>query len=299
MQKFIPHLWFDDQAEEAARFYASLFRQGEIRRISRFGKEGFDVHGRPEGSVMTVDFSLGGCRLVALNGGTLFKFTPAISLFVTLESEAEVEALWAGLGEGGEVMMPLQGYDWSPKYGWLSDRYGLSWQIMLGRREDVGQTITPSLLFVGEQHGRAEEAVAHYTGIFEDSRIDGIMRYDGGGEDPAGSVKHAQFRLAGEAFMAMDSAHPHGFGFTAAISFMVMCDRQDEIDRYWSALSADPEAEQCGWLRDRFGVSWQITPRILPELMADPQKAGRAMEALLKMKKLDIAALERAASSGD
>jgi predicted 3-demethylubiquinone-9 3-methyltransferase (glyoxalase superfamily) len=293
MSKIAPCLWFDHQAEEAANFYAALFKDSRIDRVSYYGKEGFEIHGRPEGSVLTVAFQLAGRDFLALNGGPHFKFTPALSLFVVLESEAEIDALWAGLGEGSSVLMPLDAYDWSPKYGWLSDRYGLSWQVMLGRKADVGQTISPSLLFVGPQHGKAEEAMKFYTSLFSGSVIDGISRYDGEGADPAGSVKHAQFRLNGDSFMAMDSAFAHQFGFTEAVSFMVNCDTQEEIDRFWSALSAVPQAEQCGWLKDRFGVSWQIVPAILPQLLSDPdrQKSGRVMTALLGMRKLDIARL--------
>jgi predicted 3-demethylubiquinone-9 3-methyltransferase (glyoxalase superfamily) len=294
MQKIIPHLWFDDQAEEAARFYTALFPNGKIGEISRYGKAGHEIHGQPEGRVMTIAFELDGYRLIALNGGPHFSFSPAISLFVVLEREAEVDALWAGLVEGGSVMMPLDRYDWSEKYGWLNDRWGLSWQIMLGRRSDVGQSIVPALLFVDGQQGRAEEAITHYTGTFDDSRIDGILRYDGLGPDPKGTIKHAQFRLEGQTFMAMDSALLHQFGFTEAISFMVMCDSQPELDRYWQALSAVPDAEQCGWLKDEFGVSWQITPRRLAEMMADPDKAkvARVTEAFMGMKKLDLGVLE-------
>ena len=296
MSKIKPCLWFDHQAEEAAQFYTSLFKDSRIGKVSRYGKEGFEVHGQPEGKVLTVAFRLAGLDFLALNGGPLFRFTPAISLFVVLESEAEVDALWTGLGEAGSVLMPLQSYDWSAKYGWLSDRYGLSWQIMLGRRADVGRTISPALMFVGPEHGKAEEAVKLYTSVFDDSDIMGIARYDDSGPDPAGTVKHAQFRLSGETFMAMDSAFPHEFGFTEAVSFVVSCETQEEIDRFWAALSAVPQAEQCGWLKDRYGVSWQIVPAILPRLLGDPdpETSGRVMTALLAMTKLDIERLQAA-----
>lgn len=296
MSRIAPCLWFDDQAEEAARFYTSLFQNSAIARISRYGKEGFEVHGQPEGKVLTVAFRLAGSDVVALNGGPHFKFTPAISLFVVLESDRQVDALWAALSDGGSVLMPLDAYDWSRKYGWLNDRYGLSWQIMLGKHADVGQTISPSLLFVGPQAGKAEEAVRFYTSVFGSSDIEGIARYYGDGADPAGTVKHAQFRLDGETFMAMDSALDHQFGFNEAVSFMVSCETQGEIDSLWSALSAVPEAEQCGWLKDRYGVSWQIVPSVLPELMGDPDpaKSGRVMTALLGMGKLDIGQLQAA-----
>jgi predicted 3-demethylubiquinone-9 3-methyltransferase (glyoxalase superfamily) len=298
MQTIVPHLWFDGQAEEAARFYCSLFREAAVGEVRRYGKEGFEIHGQPAGRVLTVEFTLGGSTLVALNGGPHFQFTPAISLFVVLETRKEVDALWAGLAAGGEVMMPLDVYPWSERYGWLADRHGVSWQIMLGKREDVGRTITPALLFTGERHGQAEAALEHYVSIFPDSRVEGILRYDGSGPDPAGTVQHAQFYLGGETFMVMDNAHDHGFGFTPAISFMVRCGSQAEIDRYWTALSAVPEAEQCGWLTDRFGVSWQIAPTALGALLddTDPARADRVMKALLAMKKLDLGALERAAA---
>lgn len=298
MQKIIPHLWFDGAAEEAARLYTSLIPGSRIGTITRYGKAGFEQHGRPEGTVMTVEFDLGGYRLVGLNGGPHFRFTPAISYFVMLEAEDEVDRLWSGLADGGTVLMPLDAYDWSPRYSWLNDRFGVSWQIALGSRADVGQTVAPSLLFVGPQAGRAEEAIAHYTSIFPDSRIQGILRHDGAGPETAGTVMHAQLHLGGETFMAMDSALAHDFGFTPANSQLVMCDSQEEIDHYWTALSAVPEAEQCGWLQDRFGVSWQVVPARLIDLMTDPDSArvARVTEAFMQMKKLDIASLERAAA---
>lgn len=296
MQKIVPHVWFDHEAEEAARYYLSLFRGSKIRGVTRYGKEGFAIHGQPEGRVMTVDFELGGYRLVAINGGPHFTPTPAVSFFVMLESEPEVDALWAGLLDGGSELMPLRAYEWSARYGWLNDRYGVSWQIALGRRRDVGQTITPSLLFTGPQHGRAEEAIELYCSLFPGSRVEAILRHDGSEGETAGTVKHARFTLGGETFMAMDSAQPHGFGFTEAVSLMVRCETQAEIDHFWEALSAVPEAEQCGWLKDRFGLSWQIVPSLLPAMLMDPdaEKSQRVTKAFLAMRKFDIEALQRA-----
>lgn len=296
MQKIIPCLWFDGEAEAAAAFYVSLFPEARIDTLTRYGKAGFEIHGQPEGRVMTVEFELAGYRMCGLNGGPHFRFTPAISFFVVLETEPAVDALWASLSSGGSVMMPLQAYEWSRKYGWLTDRYGVSWQVALGTRAEVGQTITPSLLFTGAQHGRAEEALNHYTALFGPSRVDGILRHEGPGPDRPGTVKHAQFHLNGEAFMVMDSALPHESGFNEAVSLVIRCDSQAEIDRFWSALSAVPEAEQCGWLKDRFGVSWQVTPGALYDMMADPEPArvDRVMQAVLRMHRLDLAALQRA-----
>ncbi len=296
MQRIIPHFWFDNQAEDAVRLYTGLFKNANIGRTTRYTKAGQEFHGQDEGAVMTVEFELDGQSFMALNGGPHFKFTPAISFFVTLESEAEVDALWDKLSEGGSALMPLQPYPWSEKYGWLTDRYGLSWQVNLGEQEEVGQTIVPSLLFVGEQHGKAEEAISFYTSLFGGSSITSILHYDAGEHESEGTVKHAQFTLAGQTFMAMESALQHDFTFNEALSFIVNCDTQAEVDRFWNALSAVPEAEQCGWLKDRFGVSWQIVPTALPKLLSDPDptKAQRVMEAMLQMKKLDIATLQQA-----
>lgn len=249
---------------------------------------------------MIVTFQLAGQEFVGLNGGPHFTFTPAISFFVTLDTEAEVDALWENLAAGGTTLMPLQAYEWSGKYGWLNDRYGLSWQISLGEREAVGQTIVPSLLFVGEQHGRAEEAIRFYTSVFNDANITGILHYGAEGDEPAGTVQHAQFSLEGQTFTAMDSSLEHDFTFNEALSFIVNCESQEEVDYFWDTLSAHPEAEQCGWLKDQFGVSWQIVPTIVPTLLSDPdpQKSQRVMQAVLQMKKIDIATLEQAYEQG-
>ena len=156
-QKITPHLWFDKEAEEAVKFYTSIFRNSQIGATSRYGKEGFEVHGMPEGTAMTVEFELEGQKFLALNGGPVFKFNEAIS-------------------------------------------------------------------------------------------------------------------------------------------FMVHCDSQKEVDYFWKKLSAVPESEQCGWLKDKYGLSWQIIPNALGKLLSDPdpEKAGRVMNAMLKMKKIVIKDLEKA-----
>lgn len=297
-QKIIPNLWFDNQAEEAAEFYVSVFGENsEIKTVTRYSDEGQEIHGMAAGTVMTIDFELGGYSFVGLNGGPHFKFTPAISFFVMAESEAEVDKLWHDLSEGGSVLMELGKYDWSEKYGWVEDKYGLSWQIALGKLEDVdGQKITPSLMYVDEK-GKAEEAINFYTSVFTDSDITGILHYGEGQEQPEGAVMHAQFNLNGGIFMAMDSSPEHAdFDFNEAISFIVNCENQEEVDYYWDKLSAHPEAEQCGWLKDRFGVSWQVVPAGWEEMLQheDEEKVKRVMRAMLQMKKLDIQALKEA-----
>ena len=292
-QKIIPHLWFEDAAEDAARLYTSLVPGSGIGNVSHYGKAGFEAHGQPEGTAMNVEMQLGGQSMLALNGGPRFRPTPAVSYFLTLADRATLDRAWQELGEGGQIRMPLDAYPWSPRYGWVDDRWGVSWQLALGDPAQTGgQAMTPMLLFTGAQAGEAEAALTLYTGLFPKSGIEGILRHDGSGPDPAGTVMHAQFRLAGQTFMAGDGALVHDFTFSEANSFVVVCEDQAEIDHYWHILSAAPEAERCGWLRDRFGLSWQIVPRRLPALLA--ASGPGVMDTLMQMGKIDIAALERA-----
>ncbi|NUO02298.1 MAG: VOC family protein [Saprospiraceae bacterium] len=286
VQTITPFLWFDNQAEAAARLYASVFPNSKIQQVIRNGD-----------AVLTVSFSLSGQQFTAMNGGPQFKLTPAISLFAVCETEAETDAVWKALSEGGEVLMPLDKYPWSEKYGFLNDRYGLSWQIYLGKLADVRQRFSPSFLFTGARQGRAEEAIHFYTSLFSNSSIRSILKNGAGESDPEGTVKHAEFYLNGQQFMAMDSAAPHAFQFNEAFSFVIHCDTQEKIDYYWNALTADGgEESQCGWLKDKFGVSWQVVPPVLMELLGSPDavKSQRAMQAMMQMKKLDIAALKAA-----
>ncbi len=297
LQKIVPHLWFDSAAEQAARRYSQLLPNSGIGHLGRYTEAGRELHGRPPGSVMSAEVTLDGFVMVLINGGPVFRPTPAVSFYLAFEQPDALEQAWQRLLEGGTVMMPLDKYDWSPRYGWLADRYGVSWQLSMGSRDTVhGSPVVPSLLFTGPVAGRAEQAIEHYTSIFPDSSITGILRHDGSGVDTEGSIMHAQFRLAGQTFMAGDSAMEHKFGFSEATSLLVLCESQQEVDHYWEALTAVPEAEACGWLKDRFGVSWQIVPRVLIEGMKDPDTATvqRITEAFMQMKKLDVARLEDA-----
>ena len=289
MQKISPFLWFDHQAEEATNFYVSLFKNSSVGMVSRYG----DAGPGPKGTVMTTAFRLNGRDISALNGGPLFKFTPACSFFVNCESQAEIDALWQELSPGGSVFMPMQEYPFSKRFGWVQDRFGLSWQLNQG-----GGTleINPFLLFVGKQKGRAEEAMQFYTSLFKNSGIQRLERYGKVEGETEGTVLHGVFTLNGEKFMAMDSSRKHDFGFNEAFSFFVNCETQEEIDFLWSTFTRDGAESQCGWVKDKFGVSWQIVPTALGKLLhgADPARSKNAMAAMLKMKKLNIAELQRA-----
>lgn len=287
MQKISPFLWFNDNAEDAVQFYTSLFAESKLIGFMRPS---------PDAPVLTGSFELAGQAFTALNGGPLFKFTPAISLFVNADTEEEIDALWEKLKEGGLVLMGLNAYPFSRKFGWVQDKFGLSWQLSL--TDDVqSQKVIPFLMFTGSQHGKAAEAISFYTSLFSESGIYHIDRYTTGEIDPEGSVKHAKFYLEGQDFMAIDSKGPHHFTFTEAFSFYVKCDTQTEIDYFWTQLTANGgEESQCGWLKDRFGVSWQIVPPVLIKMLGDPNaaKAQQVMQAMLKMRKIEIAKLEEA-----
>lgn len=292
----MPCLWFDKSAEEAANFYASIFKNSKILNVSKYGDSGSEASGMKKGSVMTVEFELVGQKFLALNGGPIFKFNPSISFFVGCKTEKEVDELWTELSERGKVLMPLEKYPFSEKYGWLQDKYGLSWQIMFVGNREIKQKIVPTLMFIGDVYGKAEEAIKFYASVFKNVKVGDTTLY-GKGEKPnkEGTIKHAAFALEDQEFMVMDSNHEHPFKFNESISFMVMCKDQKEIDFIWEKLSAVPESEQCGWLKDKYGLSWQIVSEDLEKMMQDknPKKTERVMSAVLKMKKIDIKELKK------
>ncbi len=296
--RITPNLWFDRDAEDAANLYASIFANSKVLSLTRAGKAGFETTGIPEGTVMTVEFQLEGQRFIGINGGPLFKFNPSISFLVSFDAKDKVDAAWKRLSEGGKALMELGSYPFSERYGWLQDRYGLSWQLMFSGARMPKQKITPTLMFVGFLAGKAEEAVKLYASIFRNASIGDIMRYPKGpGPDKEGTIQHVSFVLEDYAFAAMDSALEHNFTFNEAISIMVECETQQDIDYYWGKLTSDGGREsQCGWLADKFGVSWQITPTVLGRMLSDsdPKKVERVTNAFLKMKKFDIAALKKA-----
>ena len=291
----VPFLWLDDQAVQAAEFYTQAFGDGRILATSHYPASFDNPTHKPRGSVATVDFEVLGRRFTALNGGPIFQINPSISFFVQTETPARTDALCAALGQGGKVLMPPDKYPWSERYGWVQDRYGVSWQVMTGRRPPAGPAIIPCLMFAGAQQGRAEEAMKAYTAAFPDSRIVDIQRY-GADRGPEGKVVHGRFVLAGQDFTAMDSGEPRADTFNEGLSFQVLCQDQAEVDRYWRRLSQGGQTGDCGWLKDAFGLSWQIVPARISEWMISPDTGAsdRAFRAMLGMTKLDVAGLESA-----
>ena len=296
-QKIVPHLWFDREAKEAAKFYCSVFPDSKITSITT-------LYNTPSGNTDIVLFEFWGYKFQAISAGPLFQFNPSISCMVNFDPSQDKEArqrideVWVNLMEGGKALMPLGEYPFSERYGWVQDRYGLSWQLIYTNPEgEERPLIIPSLLFVGDIYGKAEEASDFYLSVFKNTKRGTIARYPSEMEpDQESMVMFTDFKLEGQWFSAMDSAREHGFNFNESISFMVFCKDQEEIDYYWNKLSAVPEAEQCGWLKDKYGLSWQIVPAVMDKMMQDqdPEKIDRVTQSFLKMKKFDLATLQRA-----
>jgi predicted 3-demethylubiquinone-9 3-methyltransferase (glyoxalase superfamily) len=305
MPSITPHLWFDTQAKEAAEFYTSIFPDSEITNISV-------LKNTPSGDCDVVSFRVCGQDFMSISAGPYFTINPSISFMINFDPSRDANArenldrIWGKLSEGGTALMPLDTYPFSDRYGWIQDKYGVSWQLILTKAEgEPRPMLIPSLMFTGDRTGEANEAIDFYVSVFKDSPSAGsgqakrglTAEYPpGASPEPAAKIMFAEFMLLGQWFTAMDSGHMHKFGFNEAVSLMVNCDTQEEIDEFWDKLSAVPESEQCGWLKDRFGVSWQITPAVMNKMLSDPDetKVARVTQAFLQMKKFDIAALQKA-----
>ncbi len=295
-QKIIPNLWFDG-AKEAVDFYLSAFPDSKLGFTSYYPnspEEGLQEFQREfAGKELTIDFTLGDLKLTAINAGPMFKFNPSISFMVNFDPSRDEKALehldelWSNLMDGGEAIMPIGEYPYSKRYGWVKDKYGLTWQLILTDPEGEPRPfIIPSLLFSGKNVNRAEEAISYYLSVFKNAKLGAEpARYgEATGPAKAESIMFADLMLEGQWFAMMDSGEENDFTFNEAVSLLVACKDQAEIDYYWEKLSAVPEAEQCGWCVDKFGVSWQINPVNIEELMKRPG----AFAKLMDMKKIVI-----------
>ncbi len=298
MQKITPHLWFDKEAKEATEFYCSAFPNSKITHIST-------IHAVPTstGDCDIISFELNGQPFMGISAGPLFKFNPSVSFIVNFDPAKDknvrpnLDALWGKLSGGGTTLMPLDKYPFSQRYGWIQDKYGLSWQLILTNPTGEERPfIVPSLMFIGKVFGHAEEAINFYLSIFKDSKMGQMHRY-GAGQEPSneGTIMFTDFQLLGTWIAAMDSVGEHKFAFNEAISLLIPCETQAEIDYYWEKLSAVAEAEQCGWLKDKFGLSWQVWPVEMGKMMKNgtPEQIARVTQVFLPMKKFDLEVLKR------
>lgn len=297
MARINPFLWFDKEAADAARFYTSVFPNSQITFSDQ-------IPDTPSADVQTVNFRVMDLNFTAINGGPAFIPNPSISMIINFDPSYDKDALrridevWEKLTVGGKILMPLDRYPFSERYGWVQDRYGFSWQLIYTQPEgEERPLVIPSFLFVKDVCGKAEEASDFYLSVFAkggaETKRGAIMRYPAGAEpDKEGTVMFTDFKLAGQWLAAMDSADKHDFNFNEAVSMVISCKNQTEIDHYWQNLSSVPEAEQSGWLKDKYGVSWQVIPENIDELMV--KNPPTVTPALLRMKKIIIADLEKA-----
>jgi len=290
MKNITPFLWFDNQAEKALNFYISVFKDARIKNLKFYGKEG---PGK-EGTVKSCTFILEGLEIMAIDGGPEFHFTPAISFFINCDTEFEADELWNKLSNEGTALYDMDKRPFGTRYGWLQDKFGIFWQINL---ISSAQKIVPFLTFAGKQSGRAQEAVEFYVSVFDHSDIIAIYLYQADEGGVEGKVKHCRFLLYDQEFLAMDGGAEKDLEFNPATSLFVQCETQEEIDSFWEKLSAQGgEQGVCGWLTDRFGVSWQVVPAALDGWLndSDSERAKRVMDALLKMRKIEIEGLRQA-----
>lgn len=282
-----PCLWYDGEAKQSAEFYCKVF-DGKITADTPV--------------VMNID--LFGQKIMLLNGGPQFKKNASVSFMVICETEDEVQKYWDQLIGGGIALMPLDSYSWSKKYGWLKDKYDVTWQIFLGEKQ-TEQKIIPTFMFIHGNNGKALEAMELYTHTFPNSTIGNIVRYGEGSEghpnpEPAKNIQHAHFEINGYSLFCMDNSYDHPFDFNEGISMVVMTDDQEQTDHLWNALTSDGGRESmCGWLKDKYGFSWQIVPKKLIQLMSDPdqEKAQKVVQAMMRMQKIIIQDLENAYDS--
>lgn len=296
-QRIVPNIWCTRNAEEAGAFYAEVFPRASAQVVGRYPTAGLpDFQQEFAGEAVTVDVDLDGYRITLINAGDEFRPNASVSFLLNADplrfggdeqaARRWVDDVWARLSDGGEVRMPLAAYPHSSWYGWVEDRYGVNWQLML--TDPAGEpapAVIPVLLFANAVQGRAEEAIRFYAEVLPGA-VGRIVPYpQAEGTAAEGEVMWGDFRASGQTFAAMDSRSAMEADFSPGFSFAVDCDDQAEIDRLWDAMSAVPEAEACGWLTDRFGVSWQIVPADMAELMSRPD----AYAHMMRMKKLVIA----------
>lgn len=266
-----PCLWMDNNGREAATFYCDIFKYASVL----------------EDNNIVEMLGIFGQKLMLLNADTKIQKNASISFTVTSNSEDDIQRFWDGLSEGGMVLMPLDSYPWSKKYGWVKDKYDVTWQLYYGELpEGEVQRMVPTLMFIHENKGKAKAAMEFYTSIFPESMINSVLDYGEGGEDDIPeNVQHAQFTINDYTLFCMDNSYDHKFYFNEGISLVVECKNQEEIDYYWNSLTANGgEESMCGWLKDKYGVSWQIIPENIIDLLKNPG----AMDNMTKMKKIII-----------
>ncbi|MBL8030269.1 MAG: VOC family protein [Candidatus Doudnabacteria bacterium] len=311
MQKIIPHLWYDKEAKEAAEFYVSVFPTLSPELESKITSSQ-TLKNTPSGDCDIMAFKIWGYNFISISAGPYFKLNPSVSFMVNFDpsqdpsAKTRIDGVWQKLSEGGQALMPLDKYPFSERYGWIQDKFGLSWQLILTNPQgEERPLIMPSLLFTKPVNGKTKEATDFYISVFtnspyakENQNMRGALALytKDTPHEPEGSVMFTDFKLNNQWFVAMDSSLEHKFNFNEAVSLLIQCEDQKEIDYFWEKLSFVPDAEQCGWLKDKFGISWQVAPKRMSEMMqtGTPEQIARVTQSFLKMKKFQLDELEKA-----
>lgn len=291
MQKIIPFLWFEKDMKGVTDFYKSVFPGTTLQ-----GEGGLE--NTPSGTVQMATLTIFDVHFNFMTAGPYLPFNPTVSFIVSCDTIEEVDDLWNKLSSTGKVLMELSSYPFADKYGWVQDKYGVSWQIMFSSIMKSPQKIIPTLMFAGDMCGRGEEALNFYTNVFHNSKINYLNKYGEDGVDEKvetkAVVKHAGFTIENFFMALMDAGRQSPLTFAQAVSFVVNCETQEEVDYYWEKLADGGKEVQCGWLNDKFGMPWQIVPTAMERMMSEGTKEqiARVTEAFMKMKKFNIKTLE-------
>ncbi len=311
-QKIVPCIWGSTDPQAMFDYYNSVFDDVHLISTSFYPTEGLlDFQKDMAGKVLTITFSVLGTTVLIVNGGPVFCPNPSVSFMVRFAKDgsfspslAEMDSVWAALSSEGSVLMPLDEYPFSSRYGWIQDKYGVSWQLIANDEPESSQSVDhpsgaqpsverpvvmPVLMFSGLAANHAEEAMNYYGQVFPNTQVGEVSRYPSPeGTATTDSIAYADCAFDGQWLAFMDSGTTD-FTFSEGLSLIIDCKDQAEIDHYWQQLSHVPEAEQCGWCKDQFGVSWQVTPLNMDDLIATP----RAYAAMMEMKKIDLGLLEQ------
>lgn len=269
-----PCVWHNQTAREAAEFYQLVLPACSII----------------EENPVAVQLQVFDKKILLLNGGPQFMPNPSISFFLYARSAQEAKEIFEQLSEGGKVLMPFEKYPWAAQYGWIEDRYHTSWQITWDENYPQTGELKPSLLFANDVQGKAQEAIDFYSSVFPQHMTLQIERYPAETGATAGQIMFSEIELEKQRFILMDSGIPHAFDFNEGVSFVLECNDQEEIDYYWEKFTGTGTESMCGWCSDQYNVFWQVIPRNFTSMIQSPQ----AVEAFMKMRKIEIDVLKNA-----
>lgn len=270
-------LWTNGNAEEMSAYYSQVFKNYKL--LSQ--------------TSLVYNIEINGFKIMLLNAVSKFEINPSISFFYYCQSSEEAAELWCKLKLDSKVLMDLGKYPWAQNYGWIQDQYGVNWQIFYSPENKNAGKILPSLMFTGINNGKLSHAISFYQDVFKTENTNNIIvKYADEDPDTTGNIMYSEFSLMDYSIVAMENSGSHDFQFNEGVSIVVECETQDEIDHYWFKLSEGGSLGQCGWLKDQYGISWQIVPKIMEEIMQNEKWALTAVDIILHSTKFEISKFE-------